>query len=106
MSKTKPSQIRAMEKYQKENIKRYVVKLNKKTDAGMIAYLEGKQAQTAFKNGLKAIMAIKNYGIQYVKKHETFLRIERFDTYAELQKRVREIEDDVDMLFINQERRK
>ena len=104
--KTTEAQKRAIDKYQKANIRRYVVKLNKNTDGDMIAYLEGKQAQTAFKNGLKAIMAIKNYGIQYVKKHESFLRIERFDTYAELQKRVREIEDDVDMLFINQERRK
>ena len=104
--KTTNAQIRATMKYEKENIRRYVVKLNKKTEGDMIAYLEGKQAQTAFKNGLKSIMAIKNYGIQYVKKHESFLRIERFDTYAELQKRVREIEDDVDMLFINQERRK
>lgn len=104
--KTTEAQKRAIDKYQKANIRRYVVKLNKNTDADMIAYLEGKQAQTAFKNGLKAIMAIKNYGIQYVKKHESFLRIERFSTYEELQKRVREIEDDVDMLFINQERRK
>lgn len=103
---TSEAQKRAIDKYQKANIRRYVVKLNKNTDGDMIAYLEGKQAQTAFKNGLKAIMAIKNYGIQYVKKHETFLRIERFGTYAELQKRVSEIEDDVDMLFINQERRK
>lgn len=47
------------ERYQNENIRRYTVKLNRKTDADMIAYLEGKKAQTTFKMALK----------EYMKKH-------------------------------------
>ena len=38
--KTRPSQIRATEKYQKANIRRVVVKLNKKTDQDIIAFLD------------------------------------------------------------------
>ena len=36
------SQKRASEKYQKQNIKRFTLKLNKRTDADMIRWLEGK----------------------------------------------------------------
>ena len=37
---TRKSTIRAIEKYQKANIKRVVLKLNKKTDADIIDYLD------------------------------------------------------------------
>lgn len=37
---TRKSTIRAIEKYQKANIKRVVLKLNKKTDADIIEYLD------------------------------------------------------------------
>ena len=47
------AQKRAVAKYEKNNIIRYVVKLNRKTDADLIAYLDGKKAQTEFKNALR-----------------------------------------------------
>lgn len=37
---TRKSTIRAIEKYQKANIKRVVLKLNKKTDVDIIEYLD------------------------------------------------------------------
>lgn len=37
---TRISTLRAIEKYQKQNIKRVVLKLNKKTDSDIIEYLD------------------------------------------------------------------
>ena len=54
--KATEAQKRAIDRYQNENIRRYVVKLNRKTEGDMIAYLEGKKAQTAFKTALKEYM--------------------------------------------------
>ena len=54
--KATPAQIRAIDRYQNENIRKYVVKLNRKTEGDMIAYLEGKRAQTMFKMALKEYM--------------------------------------------------
>ena len=51
--KTRPSQIRATEKYQKANIKRVVLKLNKKTDQDIIAFLE---AQKSVNGEIKRIL--------------------------------------------------
>lgn len=50
------AQRKAFAKYEANNIKRYVVKLNKKTDADLIAYLEGKKAQTEFKTALRMML--------------------------------------------------
>jgi hypothetical protein len=62
------AQKRATMKYEKANIRRYSVKLNKKTEGDMITYLEGKKAQTVLKNGLKTIMAIEQgHSIAYIK---------------------------------------
>lgn len=47
------AQKKASAKYEANNIKRYVVKLNRKTDADLIAYLDGKKAQTEFKKALR-----------------------------------------------------
>ena len=47
------AQRRAITKYERANIKRYVVRLNKKTDSDLIAYLQWKKAQTEFKNALR-----------------------------------------------------
>ena len=44
MSKTSQSQIRATEKYQKANIRRVVLKLNKNTDKDIIAFLDGQKS--------------------------------------------------------------
>ena len=54
--KATEAQKRAIDRYQNENIRKYVVKLNRKTEGDMIAYLEGKQAQTTFKSALKEYM--------------------------------------------------
>lgn len=48
------AQKKASAKYEAANIIRYVVKLNRKTDADLIAYLDGKKAQTEFKNALRS----------------------------------------------------
>lgn len=50
------AQKRAFAKYEANNIKRYVVKLNRKTDADLIAYLDGKKAQTEFKTALRTML--------------------------------------------------
>lgn len=50
------AQKRAVAKYEKNNIIRYVVKLNRKTDADLIAYLQGKKAQTEFKTALRMML--------------------------------------------------
>ena len=50
------AQVIATEKYQKVNVRRYVIKLNRKTDADLIAYLEGKRPQTVFKEALRLLM--------------------------------------------------
>lgn len=50
------AQKRAVAKYERNNIKRYVVKLNRKTDADLIAYLQGRKAQTEFKTALRAML--------------------------------------------------
>ena len=50
------AQRRAIAKYERANIKRYVVRLNKKTDSDLIAYLEGKKAQTEFKTALRMML--------------------------------------------------
>ena len=54
--KTTEAQKRAIDRYQNANIRRYVVKLNRKTEGDMIDYLEGKKAQTVFKTALKEYM--------------------------------------------------
>ena len=54
--KTTEAQKRAIDRYQNANIRRYVVKLNRKTEGDMIAYLEGKKAQTTLKMALKEYM--------------------------------------------------
>lgn len=51
--KTRPSQIRATEKYQKANIKRVVLKLNKNTDQDIIAFLD---AQKSVNGEIKRIL--------------------------------------------------
>lgn len=50
------AQVNATEKYQRVNVRRYVVKLNRKTDADLIAYLEGKRPQTVFKEALRLLI--------------------------------------------------
>lgn len=47
------AQKRAVAKYEKNNLVRYTIKLNRKTDADLIAYLKGKKAQTEFKQALR-----------------------------------------------------
>ena len=53
MNKTSASQIRATEKYQKANIRRIVLKLNKNTDKDIIAFLE---AQKSVNGEIKRIL--------------------------------------------------
>lgn len=50
------AQKRAVAKYEKNNIIRYVVKLNRKTDADLIDYLQGRKAQTEFKTALRTML--------------------------------------------------
>ena len=50
------AQKKASAKYEAANIIRYVVKLNKKTDSDLIAYLEGRKAQTEFKTALRMML--------------------------------------------------
>lgn len=40
MNKTSEAQIRSVRKYNKENVKKYYLDLNKKTDADIISFLE------------------------------------------------------------------
>lgn len=47
------AQKKASAKYEAANIIRYVVKLNRRTDADLIEYLQGRKAQTEFKNALR-----------------------------------------------------
>lgn len=47
------AQKKAVAKYEKNNIVRVVVKLNRKTDADLIAYLVDRKPQTEFKNALR-----------------------------------------------------
>lgn len=47
------AQKRAYTKYDKENTKMFGVKLNKKTDADIIAFLEGGSVQTKIKLALR-----------------------------------------------------
>jgi hypothetical protein len=53
---TSQAQKNASAKYEAANIIRYVVKLNRKTDADLIAYLDGRKAQTEFKNALRTML--------------------------------------------------
>ena len=50
------AQKKAIAKYEKNNIVRVVVKLNRKTDADLIDYLFGKKAQTEFKTALRMML--------------------------------------------------
>ena len=43
-----PAQTKATAKYIKENVKRYVVLCNRKTDADMIAFLDAQPNRNAF----------------------------------------------------------
>ena len=54
--KTSQAQIMYTERYQDANIRRYTVKLNRKYEGEMIAYLEGKKPQSVFKMALKEYM--------------------------------------------------
>lgn len=53
---TSQAQKKASAKYEAANIIRYVVKLNRKTDADLIDYLQGRKAQTEFKTALRTML--------------------------------------------------
>jgi len=50
------AQKKASAKYEQNNIVRFVVKLNRKTDADLLDYLKGRKAQTEFKNALRKVL--------------------------------------------------
>ena len=52
MKKTSDAQIKAVAKYDAANIKSYLLKLNKKTDADIIAHLEQQQNKLAYLKNL------------------------------------------------------
>lgn len=56
MKKSSDAQLRAQTKYDAENTVQIHLKLNRGTDADILAWLEGKQKQTVIKEAIREMM--------------------------------------------------
>lgn len=99
------AQKRATIKYDKANIRRYVVKLNKKYDADLINYLDQlenvkgkvKEVMTNDMNANGIIVYLRDVGTD---KYEVKFNSKKFRTIYNELKDVEE-DDDLDLYFIN-----